>query len=66
MQALRGFPPTFSDGQKNALISFVLSLSETVGVSGSESSDGTDNGGSVDLRRSAALRVVVEGFSVIS
>ena len=44
MQALCGFPPTFSDGQKNTSISLVLSLSETVGVSGLESSDGIDNG----------------------
>ena len=66
MQALRGFPPTFSDGQKNALISLVLSLGETAGVSGSESSDGIDNGVSGGLRCSPALRVAVDFFSVIS
>jgi hypothetical protein len=39
MHARRGFPPSFSAGWKNASTSFVLSLSEMVGVSASESSD---------------------------
>ena len=66
MQALHGFPPTFSDGQKNTSISLVLSLSETAGVSGSKSSDGIDNGVSAGLCCSPALRVAVDFFSVIS
>jgi hypothetical protein len=61
MQALRGFPLIFSDGWKNTSTSFVLSLSETVGASGSESSDG---GGSC-RSESPALRAAVEGFSAI-
>lgn len=65
MQAPHGFPPTFSDGQKNASTSFVLSLSETVGVSGLESSDGINNGVSAGLHCSPALQVAVEGFSLI-
>jgi len=39
MHALRGFPPIFSDGWKNTSTSLVLSLNETVGASGSVSSD---------------------------
>jgi hypothetical protein len=56
MQALRDFPPTFSDGRKNASTSLVLSLSEMVGASGSESSNA---GGS------SALGAAAAGFSVI-
>ena len=66
MQALRGFPPTFSDGQKNTSISLVLSLSETAGVSGSESLDGIDNSVLAGLHCSPALWVAVDFFSVIS
>jgi hypothetical protein len=54
MQALCDFPPAFSDGWKNASTSLVLSLSETFGASGSESSDD-----------SSALGAAVACFSVI-
>ena len=57
MQALHGFPPTFSDGWKNVSISLVLSLSEMVDASGSESSDAD---------RSTALGADVVGFAVVT
>ena len=56
MQALRGFPPTFSDGWKNTSTSFVLSLSEMVGASGSESDTSSSN-------CSPEIRAAVESFS---
>ena len=61
MQALHGFPPTFSDGWKNTSVSLVLSLSEIVGASGSDSLE-TD--GSC-CSASSALQAAIEGFSAI-
>ena len=61
MQALHGFPLTISDGWKNTSLSLVLSLSETVGASVSDSSE-TD--GSCSLA-SSALQAAIAGFSVI-
>jgi hypothetical protein len=55
MQACCGFLPIFSDKWKNASTSLVLSLSVTVGVLGSDSSD---------VGGSSALEAAVAGFSV--
>jgi hypothetical protein len=58
MHARRGFPPNFSAGWKNASTSFVLSLSEMVGASSSESSD-------ADGPDSAAFGADAVGFAAI-
>ena len=55
--------PSLMDRKTHQL---VLSLSETAGVSGSESLDGIDNSVSAGLCCSPALRVAVDFFSVIS
>jgi len=56
MHAHRGFPPSFSTGWKNASTSFVLSLSEMVGTSGSES---------FNVDGSTALGVDAMGFAAV-